>query len=264
MSFLDILLVRKCHLYTTVFHKKCETCVTINWNEHSPKIWKMNTLKWSISRAWSHCSNLSLMSQEFCRIYQKFVSNNYPNDVVLRCISQFLGRHLNIQKVSTKIPSSKKIFCQLPYLGKDTHNVVKLLKRSLPSTHTTYFYHKLPKSKSILSQVRNSNGRDIMDAFNVVYSFTCYVNPKIQYIGYTARYLKQRVIEHKRYTSPVGLHIMKCDICTKQSIYDLFRVLARCNTALEARIMEAIIIEREKPILNKQINSFNDYKLIVR
>ena len=71
--------------------------------------------------------------------------------------------------------------------------------------------------------------------------------------------------EHLQHTSPVGSHIMQCQECSDSNINDLFTVLkhvtSRGNRSLYA--MEAIFIDKHKPILNKQLlNKFNDFHLI--
>ena len=94
---------------------------------------------------------------------------------------------------------------------------------------------------------------------NVVYKYTCLCDTNITYIGKTKRHLAVRCSEHlvlgnKEPKSEVESHLSKCDPC-KSSSLDNFEVLQKCKNDFEAKINEAIFINKQNPRLNK--NLFN-------
>ena len=88
----------------------------------------------------------------------------------------------------------------------------------------------------------------------MVYLFQCPSDLDSQYIGFTTRSLQERINEHRRGDTAIAEHTERCKNCTKDTInIDNFSVLKKCRTNLEARINEAILINRKNPKLNVQL-----------
>ena len=94
----------------------------------------------------------------------------------------------------------------------------------------------------------------------VVYRFTCQVDPDTAYIGKTKRHLGVRCQEHLNIRtslkSAVGEHIVTCDPCRSQLengqlTHRNFEILKKGSSDYEIQIMEAILIKKFNPILNR-------------
>ena len=88
----------------------------------------------------------------------------------------------------------------------------------------------------------------------VVYLFQCPNDLDSQYIGFTTRSLEERIKEHRRGDTAIAEHTERCKNCTIDTInIDNFSILKKCRTNMEARINEAILINRRNPKLNVQL-----------
>ena len=73
IAFLDILLIRyKDLINTTVYRKKTNTDLYINWKSFSPNNWKWGTLKTLVSRAYYICSTENYFKEELNHIETVF------------------------------------------------------------------------------------------------------------------------------------------------------------------------------------------------
>ena len=98
---------------------------------------------------------------------------------------------------------------------------------------------------------------------NVVYLFSCQVDPECQYIGKTKRRLHQRVREHCNTNTAISTHLNTCSECLN-TIYDRFKVIYIGRSNFEIEVVEAIKIMENNPNLNKTIaNKGNAYFLKV-
>ena len=114
------------------------------------------------------------------------------------------------------------------------------------------FYHHSYKLKDFLVNCRYKH--DALDQYNVIYKFKCVANANIVYVGKTNRRLSQRIKEHQKCTSPIGRHILECDMCTNcNNISDCFEIIGQSNDYLKLSIQEAIYIRKLNPVLNKQL-----------
>ena len=96
------------------------------------------------------------------------------------------------------------------------------------------------------------NKPPIVNTQCVVYLFQCdlcYAN----YVGYTARHLRQRIIEH-RY-SAIGKHVETQHGNNRTKTDHLFKVLRKCNSKFDCLVYEMLYIKDIKPSLNTQADS---------
>ena len=73
------------------------------------------------------------------------------------------------------------------------------------------------------------------------------------YIGYTCRYLHQRVEEHKH--SVIGKHFRDVHDLTPDNLIKNFKVIKKCRGKLECLIYEMLLIKNKRPKLNTQADS---------
>ena len=146
---------------------------------------------------------------------------------------------------------------KLPYIGKASKIFAKKLsdivfKKFNVKIHVVYKSCKLSSFFSL---------KDITPlalTSKVVYQYKCFRDENITYIGETTRPLEKRVEEHmseKKPKTAVGKHIAKCDSCRARTLaLSDFRVLKKCRTNGETRIMEALLIKRKAPVINRQLH----------
>ena len=91
----------------------------------------------------------------------------------------------------------------------------------------------------------NANDKLVSQA-KVVYTYKCSCD--LSYIGYTARYLYQRIDEHRRRSSS-SIH-QHCQGTGHEFKVTNFKVLAKCKTKLDCMIRESHEIYFRKPALN--------------
>ena len=72
-------------------------------------------------------------------------------------------------------------------------------------------------------------------------------------MGYTARHLHQRIVEHKN--SAIGKHLVEAHGQLGNPKESQFRILRKCQTKFECLIYEMLFIKEINPSLNTQADS---------
>ena len=100
---------------------------------------------------------------------------------------------------------------------------------------------------------------------DVIYKFSCSVDPGITYIGKTCRHLLIRAGEHlSGDKSAISTHLSNCSHCTNGANINNFKVLKSCFNNFDLDISEALLIKKHQPTLNKQLfKSGASYSLIL-
>ena len=86
----------------------------------------------------------------------------------------------------------------------------------------------------------------------VVYSFTCDLCDS-DYVGVTARHLRQRIVEHKN--SAIGKHFSTAHGDTSLLKESQFRFLKKCQGKLYCLVYDMPFIKQPNPCLNTQTDS---------
>ncbi len=99
-------------------------------------------------------------------------------------------------------------------------------------------------------------------ASNVVYKYTCRCDTDAVYIGETKIHIGTRAEAHMdiqaEKPTAVGKHIKECEDCFVAyeqghlSFAD-FPIVKQCKSKFDAEIHEALMIQKENPIINKQL-----------
>ena len=122
LSFLDILISRSNGQFVTgVFRKKTFTGLGLNFFSHCFSIFKVNSCKTLLSRAYALSSNWLKFHEEVSFLKNYFTANCYPSSLVNKTIRNFVN---NIFKPRLRIPTApKKIMCvSLPYTNHSAQN----------------------------------------------------------------------------------------------------------------------------------------------
>ena len=118
------------HLETSVYRKKINNNIYMNWNSHSPRSWKIGTLRNLVQRAIMISSEVNLqkeidhLQKVFCEV------NGYPEKFTKKIISEEVRKHRSptIQQVcSEEFEEPGRIQLNLPYAGEKESRIKKFI-----------------------------------------------------------------------------------------------------------------------------------------
>ena len=206
-----------------------------------------------LSRAYNVCSNWHLLHLEFEKIIHFLTENDYPKYFVLNIVKHFL-----YSKYETKIvdltDERKMYYFKIPYIGHSSDIFKKKLSK--------LFLKFNIKTRIVFTSTKISTYFSLKDRTNVflksclVYKFTCLRDSNITYIGKTKRHFGKRLTEHglKGNTS-VSNHVKTCENCAEtKKFMNCFKILESGNSDFDCKILEAFLIRKNRPCLNKQLN----------
>ena len=142
IPFLDVLIKKtdENQLKTTVYRKKTNNNVYMNWNSFSPRTWKIGTLRNLIRRAMMICSDTDDLETEIKHLERVFCEiNEYPTKIVKKIIVEEKERHQEkIQEPSTTPGSNdetttedeKTIYINLPFAGPSSRKKIHQSKNT--------------------------------------------------------------------------------------------------------------------------------------
>ena len=242
---------------STVFRKKTDTSVVLNYRSVAPTKWKSALIKWFIHRADKVCSNDDLFNSELNQLRKTFRDNGYPEWFFEKALQEYNDKSRDMDHVKEKPPdeenSSTSHVLKVPYVGRPSILFVKRMRKVISNNikSKVRFVYTTNKVKDHF-RVKDSDPKELLS--HVVYSFKCRSDPDIQYIGYTNRMLKERVTEHIRGGTRVSDHIASCLTCrsTKITIAD-FAILKKCRNWMDTAVYEALLIKKYNPSLNIQL-----------
>ncbi len=174
--------------------------------------------------------------------------NQYPPSFYEPIIAKTLEKISNpiSEEENEEEPEKKKFFVQ--YRGKVTDQFERTLKRINAPVR---FISTIKKLKSTLPSLKAPIEKSIKSG--VVYQIIC-SRCQACYVGQTVRHLITRVKEHKRSSTPVGMHFEKCNALLT---IDDVKILARSNKSeYHLMALEALHIQAIKP----SINTKDEYK----
>ena len=84
LPFLDLLLCRNGReLTTTVYRKKTNNDIYLNWNTFAPATWKRLTLRTLVQRAYLVCSTETYLKKELTHLEKVFIENKITQNMLL-------------------------------------------------------------------------------------------------------------------------------------------------------------------------------------
>ena len=133
IAFLDKLSIRYKNLInTTVYRKKTNADLYINWKSFSPNNWKWGTLKNLVSRAYDTCSTEKYLKEELNHIETVFKhQNNDPSWVIDKVFKQVLPAQQVPSNTANEKESDNKNTHRLllPYQGDKGCNIIKSMNK---------------------------------------------------------------------------------------------------------------------------------------
>jgi hypothetical protein len=267
ISFLDISITRSDNKFrTNVFRKNCFTGQGLNYYSYCSEMFKINSCKTLINRAYNICSDWSNVVAEFEFLADYFKTNCYPNNLFPTIVRKYLDK---IYHPTLPIPTvpRKEMYFSFAYTGFQS----KLFKKSLTSLLTKY-YPLVNVNIIFHSPLKIGTFFRFKDALmplmrsKIVYIFTCpncTLGTK-RYIGCTERLLKVRIEGHRgvshrtqaslatKEASPIREHCNKCKNVIK---YNNFKILQSSKSRHDLLISESLLIKYFSPCLNNDQSS---------
>ena len=196
LSFLDINIFKQGNGFiTSVFRKETFTGQGINFLSYTCKLFKINTIKTLLTRAYSLCSNFNMLHEEFNFLRNYFIKNRFPRYLFDKILNDFLENKMNpLQRPHTV--NKKQVYIKLPYYGNMSFVIRKQLKRLLESNYNHISFKFIFTNNF---RIRNlfSYKDHIVDKLKlrVIYEYTC-SNCNARYIGSAKRHFFSRIQEH--------------------------------------------------------------------
>ena len=269
LNFLDITVTRSDLRFTTnVFRKSCFTGLGLNFYSFSSEIYKHNSCKTLIHRAYSACSDWFSFSSEIKTLEKYFKQNCYPSFVFQNCLRKYLNSHLCPKPPITTVPKCTKYFA-FPYLGAKTKTLQlelsKLVSKYYPCIDLRLAFGN---SYNIASFFHFKDTLPPLMRSNVVYLFNCPKCDLGRYIGCTKKLLRVRICGHMgvshrtlkslsvQENSAVRKH---SNSCKSNLSFDHFKILFSANSQQSLLIAESLLIKQLSPNLNTDQSSIPLY-----
>ena len=260
IPFLDIDINKtKDGLVTGVYRKPTHTGLGLSWFSFCPQIYKVNSIKTLLDRAYALCSNYFTLHAEIGKLRDFFLQNNFKESLFDDVLKKFLCLKLSKNsRVKYDVPKLVK-YIKLPFYGKVSYDfrkaIQKNLSNSFPSINFRIVFVNDYKIGSFFN-FKDSVPKPLCS--NLVYKFTC-PSCKARYIGCTSRSFKIRVFEHigKSYRSEKFLQKMSFSAIRNHSremdhafTDNDFQIIAKFRSQTDAFIGEKLLIQKLKPEIN--------------
>ena len=237
---------------STVFRKKTNTNVLLNWDAFCPTNWKLGLIHCMLNRAYVVCNSWQSLHNEIQKLAGIFKMNGYPNQIFENCVNKFLDQKFigkKEKKDEDELGVVRLIYC-LPYFGQPSidfrKKLIKLTKGFNLNLRVVYTTSKVSGYFSL----KDKTPTELIA--KCVYKFTCSCDKNNSYIGKTIRHLAIRSKEHLTGNSAIFDHVQNCRDCTNASLEN-FKILNCGNSDLEIKILEALQIKDLKPKMNNQL-----------
>ena len=271
LSFLDVTIERNDILETSVYRKKTNNNIYMNWYSYSPRSWKIGTLRNLVRRAIMISSECNLQT-ELDHLHKVFSEiNQYPSKLTKDVIADEIEHHRNL---TTEQPDDnnendehqpeeeeeiKMVHLNLPYGGEKGQKLVRKLQKNIKTNlkdkvrlRTTYTPCKLGSHFQIKDKTK------LEHQHNVSYYIKC-ANKKCpdDYVGNTKRRTFVRTMDHN--SKDKNSHVLMHSKNTKhRRVYlpDVKIIGKGYRTHFRRFVSEALFIKELKPSLNVQKEAF--------
>ena len=270
LPFLDVLVDNSGHKFkTSVYHKPTDQGICMNGDSECVEKYKISVISNYINRAFKISSTWSEFHTELNHMKQRLINNNYSNKMVDTQIDKFLKLKLTASESNKKERKTPLTV----YYQSQTHPNYKTEERILSNivhnnTKCTdsdkelkiIFYYKNKKNTNLVMKNNLMPPLQPLEQTNVIYKFTCPMShgQATEYIGFSQTTLSQRLTAHKQngsiYNHFKTEHKLKP---TREQLTENTKIVARETDRHRLAIKEALLIVREKPIINKQFDNFS-------
>jgi len=259
LSFLDTMVTNNNGTFhTSIYRKPTFTGLGLHFLSFTPYIYKINSIKTLITRAYNLCSNWAAFHQELLFLKNFFTTNGYPLQLFDKITKTFLHNKFSNQQTVCTVKRDHK-YVKLPYLGDLSYEIRKqlktLLRNNYPQIKFTFVFSNTNTIAKFMKQPMNYSS-DLCS--NVVYLFTC-PSCQARYVGSTSRWLRHRIYEHKGKSFRTGLPLSKPSFSAirEHSLEHShpfsnkdFNILSSHSSRQDLITSESLLIKKMKPELN--------------
>ena len=261
LSFLDVKICRKNGKFvTSVYRKPTFSGVFINYESIIPRYQRRGLLD-TFHRSFIICCDFKTFHFEIDHLKNILIKHNYPLNFIDLCIKSFLNK-LHTPKVMVSNVPKRDVFVKLLLLGSTSFQIRKKLQKLL-SDKLTFCSLKIvftsPVRVKSLFSFKDKLPKMLLSG--LVYKYKC-SGCNATYYGKTKHHLKVRICEHLGISHIAGkkvkidnnklMAIQEHLLCQNYSpSFEDFSILTWESTDLKLKIMESLLIARNKPILNK-------------
>jgi hypothetical protein len=281
LPFLDTCVVRKERGYTTtIYRKKTFTGVYLNWTSLTARKYKISLIYSLCNRIWRICQEEQDRTDEFKKLRQILLKNEYPEKVIDEEIGKFVRRKTkeiaeqqqpqpNTQQESDQPQPQqpqpqpqqqqpeqteiRKKYIVLPYTdqkGEDfADRLTRLVNKTFPKVDLKVAF-RAPNEIGKMFPFKDKIKDPLMQSM-VVYRITCNTCNQ-QYIGKTIRFLKTRVKEHNNPKGESAIQAHKKEFPGHDIDATTIEVIDRADTNLKLMVKEMLHINHSRPALNTQ------------
>jgi len=265
IPFLDVLLIRNGNqMDTTVYRKKTDNDVYLNWKSFAPLKWKRGTLRTLLLRAYTNCSCQEYLELEINHIKHVFKDiNGYPYWIIEQELEKIRNQNqnsINNNGQSTEPQTDRiklKETLMLPYRGKKGEKIVKSLVNSIKkidqnfNTNVVYTGTKLGTCFRVKDKTLKEHKS------NLIYEFKCPDNCHASYIGETSRRFAERIKDHcgRDHKSHILKHSLESGHTVEEANFRILNDDARLSNYYVRTTFESLVIKNKRPNLNCQEKS---------
>ena len=190
---------------TQVYRKPTNTGLLLHFQSHTDKRYKGCLLKTMIHRAHSLSSTTEAFNEECNRLRGIFIRLQYPVALINSTINNFV-RDISLGDDVQRVKDSSVVRISLRFKDQISANSVRRQTKDLSHKIGTTVEPILVSKKLEQDLKPKEIKPPIVNQQRVVYLFLCDLCDA-DYVGYTARHLHQRIVEHKN--SARGKHIVE-------------------------------------------------------
>ena len=251
IAFIGMLIVKKGEsLETEVYTKPTNTGLLLHFQSHTDKRYKEGLVKTMVHRAYALSSTDEAFNQECKKLRSMFHRLDYPTSLVNTTIRNFV-KNISSDTRQEKADKGETIRIRLPFKDQKSANAVKRQMRDLSHKIGTSLQPVFVAKKLEHVLKPTEVKPPIVAQQCVVYHFQCDLCDA-DYVGYTARHLHQRIVEHKH--SAIGKHASQAH--GNNTINEgQFKILKKCQGKFDCLVYEMLFIKDLKPNLNTQADS---------
>ena len=238
IAILDTLIKRSPsgRLSFSVYRKSTHTDQYLQYNSNQPLQHKLGVVRTLSHRCKTICSNEEEIKKETDHIKKVLSISGYTKSA---WVTANKPKSPTVPQDPNKTRPKGSI--TLPYVGNTSDAIARTMRKAGITVHLKPF-------NTLRSHLVHPKDKvPLEDRAGLVYHIKC-GDCSASYVGETERKLQKRIKEHHRTTSPVGHHLNY----NKHSINkDSVKVLHQESNWFRRGVAEAIYIEKERPILNR-------------
>ena len=252
---------------TSIYRKPTFSGIYSHYDSYIPIDYKKGLISCLLFRIFKLSSNWSIIHHEIQLLKGVLRLNKYPEGLIDRTIKKVLEKLiLDSKRPEVNFEKNEFVFV-IPYLGKQSFLIKKRLIRLFSSTYKEAKLKIVYKSACKLRNIFSCKDKTPFYTQSLVlYKFLCGCC-NVTYVGKTKRHCKIRMCEHLGLSHKTGKNLKYSEAhatvvrshleVTKHICdFDSFKIIGHARNDFELLIKESLLINKLKPSLNKQVDSF--------